>query len=341
MNGQDSEISPLIVEQITEQLQQRVLLEIQKLCEVKHERSVVSGSVVREGVQMNMDGDIREVMVPLTTQEESDVVHHLRLPPRLAKHGVYALLDLSDLAMTDANTLAGETSEEVRYSDVPILYLLPKTGVSLNPRQGNSDSEVESEAGPESDVVEVVGEGELTGYPLFKLNNRFLGPSAQQCKELLRGLLQLNSNIQQPPPQQPEMATTMIALCSPVHDIHRRLDKSPEDRNNVVHDVRAEATPGRGGEGLGDAVKLFIALWRLRLWNGMGWTVPLGLTTSAPTAIAVLDKKPKRDDLGRQARHAEETTGREEAAYKVQEQFKGQVVQGFQVVQGVMHGKWM
>jgi hypothetical protein len=61
-----------------------------------------------------------------------------------------------------------------------------------------------------------------------------------------------------------------------------------------------------------DPIPLAMALWRLRLWRGEGWTGP----------------SPSGDPRG------DDTDVRE------QERQKGRVVQGFRTVQDVLHAKW-
>ncbi|KAJ9112721.1 hypothetical protein QFC22_006223 [Naganishia vaughanmartiniae] len=317
--GHESEISPLIVEQITEQLQQRVFLEIQKLCDTskqqRRRRDGVSSGIER-GLASRIDAsDIRgvdggDILLPLTPEEESNVREQSRMPFRLTERGVYAFLDHRD------PTITGNDPEEVRYSDVPILYL--QSSLKSSQETSAAASELASTMASEAESLEA----EPVGIPLFKLNTPFLGPLAQQSRELLREAIYPSGSREQ-------QQLTMIALCSS-GNVHDQVGHSAEiESDNVQFDTGAGV---EGREKSSDGVSLFIALWRLRLWNGMGWTVPVATTA---------DKKLKRDDLDSQTRHVDEKTENEDVARQVREQTKGQVVQGFDVVQGVMHGKWM
>ncbi|KAJ9095244.1 hypothetical protein QFC21_005610 [Naganishia friedmannii] len=326
--GQESEISPLIVEQITEQLQQRVLVELQ------NQRK-------RRGEVYDCVGEAGEFEA-LTSQEQVDVLERSRIPPRLAERGIYAFLDLRDAAAAAAPTATPprNKAEELRYSDVPILYLQQQTDVATNPGQGNNSSLMtKSTADSRSrskSIVETM-EGELTAVPLFKIGSTLLGDSLHQSRKLLHGAIQPSHNLQE---EQQQSTTAMIALCSPLNHNHSQVEISEALESNSFERGTTEGTAGvkLSKEGSTDGIPLFIALWRLRLWSGMGWTVSDTIPT--PTTTSARDKKMKKDNLDGQTRHIDVEAEREEG-YKVREQTLGQVVQGFQVVQGVMHGKWM
>lgn len=279
----------------------------------------------REG---NEGGD----MEILTAQERVSVLEQSRMPPRLAKRGVYAFLDLEHAdGSSDRSQAAG--SSETRYSDVPILYLHQRQpaeiGISIPPglAEGRANSESDS-----------VGTDAEVSVPLFKLNNRFLGSSSQQVGQLLDRALHFSKDAQEERQQAETTTTIMIALCSSASskDDYTRNGVPPEMKS---HNVPCDAEPVERGDSA-SGIPLFIALWRLRLWNGMGWTVPDPVDATSTMATAAVGKKLKGSiNMGRGGHKNEAET--EDAGLKAREQAAGQVVQGFNLVQGVMHAKWM
>ncbi|KAJ9107191.1 hypothetical protein QFC19_002851 [Naganishia cerealis] len=271
--GHDVEMSSQIVDQITHELQERVYLEMQRLCEAEHDRRISSDN--GQEAKLANNGYIKADALDPLLPDEIHAVRQLRMPDRFSKRTVYAFLDLEDGQHRD--------SSKVQYMDMPMLYLQP-TNARVEP-------------------------GFPLSIPLFKFGQGFPSELSQRIRASLQQSIH-SSDLQQ---------STMIALCSVP---------------NAVDPLDVEQDSGRSNEldtELGDSscVQLFIALWRLRLWKGLGWTVP-----------AVSDERQKKGSLGHNRRELDVEAETNDVHMR-QEESAGQVLQGFDLVQGVMHGKWM
>lgn len=236
-------MSPLVVDQITFQLQTRIVEEIQRLTY----RS-------RSGQESAPDIGLQ----PLSRKDLESLRSGLPLP-QIGGRSVCAVLDLDTSTISEKVT-AEKTSTKIdttplpSYRDLPLLY--PPSAFSR------------TNAAP---------------IAVFKIEQLF----PRHMHEMMKLPLQ----------------TYLAPACStePVGSVALLCQSEGSESEDRFLEV-GEAKHHQG------VTQFFIALWRLRLWFGYGWTVPCG-------ADSALD-------------------GAEE------EQLRGCTLQGFKSVQGVFHAKW-
>lgn len=236
-------MSTAIVDQITFQLQTRIVQEIQRLTCL---------SQTGQEPSTNING-----LQPLWPKDLEALRSGLPLA-RFGKRSVCAILDLIISAESN-KSLGGRTSTETgaplqpSYSDMALLY----------PPSGPSDTDV-------------------APIPVFKVERMFPSDMYESIIRALQTCFATGSSTE---------SVASVALY---------LTEELESRNHLLEPAEPKH--------LQNATRLFIALWRLRLWFGQGWTIP------GPADSAMQGAEDERS--------------------------RGCIVQGFKSIQGVFHTKW-
>jgi hypothetical protein len=249
--GADAEMSPAIVDQITSQLQTRVVQEVHRFCWANATRISGHNRSLAEVTAGTKSSGLRPI-----SRKDMEMLWQGSPLPASEGRALYAIIDLcrvgeSSPALTPGKSTGTTTWSLPSYPDMPVVY----------PPSSPSDTA----AAP---------------FPVFRLERMFTADMHEAIDLALQPLLSTGS-----------AKAAAVALLS---------------TNEIDSESRPSATAESGR--CDDVTRLFVALWRLRLWYGYGWTV------SGPADSAM--------------QGAEEETSR------------GCILQGFKSVQGVFHTKW-